>query len=116
MSFHHTITHIEIPAPDLAKAIQFYSTVFNWKIEIIQPGAYAFFIIGGGLDASLKPAEEKCGPQLVIDVEDIPATLDKIKQEGGIITLPKTEIPGGHGFFASFQDPNKNHLQVHSRS
>jgi uncharacterized protein len=117
----NTITHIEIPAPDLTKAIDFYSTVFDWEIQIIKPGSYAYFIVGktnsgGGLDASLKPAGERCGPQITIDVDDIGEALQKIKEKGGVITLPKTGIEGGHGFYACFQDTNKNHLQIHSTS
>jgi uncharacterized protein len=120
MKQNNTITHIEIPAPDLAKAISFYSTVFNWKIQVIAENSYAFFSIGdtntgGGLDASLKPAEEKCGTQIVVDVEDIEETLKVITQSGGAVTKPKTGIDGGHGFYACFRDPNENHLQIHSR-
>jgi len=115
----NTITHIEIPAPDLEKAIDFYSAVFNWEIQIIQPGAYAFFRIGqtssgGGLDTSLKPAQEKFGPQITVDVDNIEVTLKKILEKGGVVTLPKTEIEGGHGFYACFQDTNGNNLQLHS--
>lgn len=118
---NNTITHIEIPAPDLTKGIAFYSTIFNWKIEIIAENQYAFFMIGdtqtdGGLDASLAPAAEKQGPQIVIDVDDIEQTAIDIKKAGGVITKPKTEIEGGHGFYACFQDPNGNHLQIHSRT
>ncbi|MDQ3021513.1 MAG: VOC family protein [Bacteroidota bacterium] len=116
----HTITHIEIPAPDLAKAVSFYSKIFKWKIEIINENSYAYFIIGntntgGGLDSSLKPSEGKHGVQVVIDVDDIDQTLKKIEDEGGSVTMAKTEIAGGHGFYACFIDPNKNHLQIHSR-
>ncbi|HZI52159.1 MAG TPA: VOC family protein [Chitinophagaceae bacterium] len=115
----NTITHVEIPAPDLAKAIAFYSSVFDWQIQITEPGRYAYFIIeknksGGGFDTSLKPAEEKCGPQVVIDVDDIDDTLQTIREKGGIVTMPKTAIAGGHGFYACFRDINKNHLQIHS--
>jgi uncharacterized protein len=72
----HTITHVEIPAPDLQKAIDFYSNIFNWQILNRQGDAYAFFRIadtntGGALDASLKPAPEKTGHQIVIDVDDM---------------------------------------------
>lgn len=120
MKQNNTITHIEIPAPDLTKAIAFYTTVLNWKIELIAENSYAFFFIGdtntgGGLDASLQPAPEKCGPQIVIDVESIEQALDRIKAEGGSVTLEKTGIEGGHGFYAAFQDPNGNHLQLHCR-
>jgi uncharacterized protein len=116
----HTITHIEIPAPDLKKAITFYSTVFNWEIQIIQENAYAFFRVGdtntgGGLDASLKPAAEKTGHQVVINVEDIPAIIKRIEHQGGKIVMKKTEIPGGHGFYAVFRDVNGNLLQIHSK-
>jgi len=120
MNKNNTITHIEIPAPDLQKAISFYSKIFNWKIEIITENVYAYFIIGdtntgGGLDTSLTPSKEKSGAQIVIDVEDIDQTLINIQASGGKIIMPKTLIEGGHGFYASFQDPNGNYLQIHSR-
>ncbi len=115
----HTITHIEIPAPDLAKAMAFYAKIFLWEVQIITPDKYAFFRIletsGGGFDSSLKPATEGTGPQLTIDVEDIDQTLRQIQTEGGSIILPKTEIGEGHGFFAVFLDPNGNSMQLHSR-
>lgn len=119
MNKHHTITHIEIPAPNLQKAIDFYSVIFKWNIQIVKEGSYAFFIIGdtnsgGGFDASLKPAPEKCGVQIVIDVNDINETLQKIKEHGGSVTMQKTEIGSGHGFYACFMDPNGNYLQLHS--
>ncbi len=119
MKQDNTITHIEIPSPDLAKAVSFYSKVFNWKIEIVTENSYAFFRIGdtntgGGLDASLKPGEEKCGHQICVDVENIQQTLSEVKTAGGSVTIVKTEIGGGHGFYACFKDPNGNHLQIHA--
>ena len=115
----NTITHVEIPAPDLQNAIEFYTALFDWEVQIAEPGRYAYFIIeknksGGGFDSSLKPAKVNCGLQVVIDVDDIEDTLRKIREKGGIVTRPKTAIAGGHGFYACFQDINKNHLQIHS--
>lgn len=120
MNYLHTITHIEIPAPDLNKAIEFYSKVFGWGIEVVTVDHYAFFRIGntgsgGGFDASLMPASEKTGPQLTIDVEDIETSLKMIEENGGSIIMEKTEIPGGHGFYSIFTDPNHNYIQLHSR-
>ncbi len=119
MQNSHTITHIEIPAPDLAAAMIFYAAVFQWEI-IPQGDAYAFFRIGdtnsgGGLDPSLQPAPEKQGVQVVVDVADIDAALTAIVRAGGRIVFPKTAIDGGHGFYAGFCDPNNNHLQLHAR-
>jgi len=116
---NHTITHIEIPAPDLVTAAEFYSKVFRWEIIPVESG-YSFFMIpgidsGGGLDASLKPAQEKCGVQITIDVEDIEEKLKEIETSGGKVIMGKTEIAGGHGFYAVFCDPNGNYMQLHSR-
>ena len=115
----HTISHIEIPAPDFRKAIEFYTNVFRWGIELVTVDHYAFFKIGntgtgGAFDASLMPASEKTGMQIVIDVEDMEQILREIENQGGQIVMEKTEIPGGHGFYAVFKDPNGNYLQLHS--
>lgn len=120
MEHLHTITHIEIPAPNFTAAVEFYTEVFNWEVELVTVDLYAFFRIGktgagGGLDASLMPAPEKTGPQLVIDTYDITAMLLKIEKHGGEIIQDKTEISGGHGYYAVFKDPNGNYLQLHSR-
>lgn len=115
----HTITHIEIPARDFARAVAFYSKVFHWDIQVVEENSYAFFRIGntstgGALNAALSPALENTGLQVVIDVEDIEQKIQEIQEEGGLIIKPKTAIPG-HGYYASFMDPNNNHLQLHSR-
>jgi predicted enzyme related to lactoylglutathione lyase len=114
-----TITHVEIPAPDLSLASAFYAAVFDWKIEVVIENSYSFFMIGdtqtgGGLDASLKPADQGVGTQLVINVDEIDQYLHKIVSAGGAVTQTKTQIgDGGHGYFACFQDPNGNYLQIH---
>lgn len=119
--YYHTIRHIEIPAPDFTAAIEFYTNVFRWGIELVTVDHYAFFTIGdtqtgGAFDSSLMPAPEKTGPQLVIDVEDIEKTLREIEFNGGETIRPKTEIPGGHGFYAVFKDVNGNYMQLHCAS
>jgi predicted enzyme related to lactoylglutathione lyase len=53
----------------------------------------------------LKPAKEKCGLQMTIDVDGISVKLEEIEKAGGKIILGKTEIPGGHGVYACFHDP-----------
>ncbi len=119
MEHLHTISHIEIPAPDFTKAIAFYTKVFRWGIELVTVDHYAFFTIGntgsgGAFDSSLMPAPEKTGMQIVIDVDDIEQIMREIENQGGEIVMGKTEIPGGHGFYCVFKDPNNNYLQLHS--
>lgn len=116
----HNITHFEIPSPDLQKAISFYEIVFGWKSQAMSDGKYAVFTIGdtrfgGGFDTNTIPADKGVGPGLVINVDDIPFVIEKIKNAGGTITQEKTEIPG-YGFYARFQDPNGNHMQIYSKN
>jgi len=120
MQHTHTITHIEIPAPRFTEAIEFYSAVFGWEIELVTVDHYAYFRIGnsgsgGAIDSSLLPAAYKTGAQLTIDTDNIGNTLSLIKKHGGEVIEKRTEIPGGHGFYAIFTDPNGNYLQLYSR-
>lgn len=48
MASDNNITHIEIPAPDLGKSTEFYSALFNWKIQVVHENMYAFFMSGDG--------------------------------------------------------------------
>lgn len=120
MKHLYTISHIEIPAPDFNRTVEFYTKVFNWNIELVTIDHYAFFTIGdtnsgGSFDASLQPAPEKAGPQLVISCDSMEEAMMAIQKHGGTIIKEKTEIPGNHGFYCVFQDPNKNFIQLHSR-
>jgi len=114
----HTITHIEIPSPDMQKSIDFYSQVFGWETQVMPDGKYAMFKTGektgGGFDTTTKPAAQGVGPGLVINVEDIDGTLQKIKNAGGKVVQEKTVIEGGWGAYARFTDTNGNHMQIHS--
>ena len=105
--------HIEIPAPDMKKASDFYSKVFGWEVEIFPDNSYGFFkdgLIGGGFDPTEPP--QTSGINLVIEVDDIPAKLEEIVAAGGKVTKEKTEIGGGYGFYASFLDTNGNRLSI----
>lgn len=111
------ICHINIPAPDLAKAKAFYTKVFGWKCTPM-PGMdrYCFWEAGdcsGGFDARARPT--KSGVTLFLQVADIPATLKKIVAAGGKVLCEKTPIPGGYGSMAEFLDPNGNGMGLWSR-
>ena len=119
MENKHTITHIEIPALNTRKASEFYSKVFNWTIDDKFGEEYLMFRIGnsgtgGAFVSSLKPADKDQGPHLVINVEDITEKLKEIEEAGGNIILNKTEIPGGFGFYAAFNDLSGNYMQIYS--
>lgn len=113
-----SVCHLEIPAPDLEVATKFYTDVFGWRIHRDTDGMeYAFWDdggIGGGFDPKMTPQEN--GANLVITVEDICSMLDKIESHGGKTTKPRTEIGGGHGYFAEFLDPLGNRLGLWTKT
>ncbi len=110
----HSFCHIEIPAPELEKAVKFYTEVFGWEVQVMD--RYAFFkdgLVGGGFDPDMKVSEG--GPNLVIECDDIPTKMAEIVAAGGKQTTEKTAIGGEMGFYASFLDPNGNRLSIWSK-
>jgi len=116
---NNAITWFEIPTADLERATKFYETVLDVQLipygdankvfprgeegvsgclvyrEVSKPstdGTTVFLNADGKLDVSVKRAEEL----------------------GAKITVPRTEIPGGFGFFACLIDSEGNHVGLHS--
>jgi|SRR5918997_1212060 predicted enzyme related to lactoylglutathione lyase len=116
-----SVVHFEIPADDVARAKEFYGSIFGWQLQdmpemdytIVQttavdenqmptaPGA-----INGGL---MRRSGETPTPVITIDVESIDRSLEQVEAAGGKVVRPRTEIPG-MGAFAYFTDPEGNTL------
>jgi predicted enzyme related to lactoylglutathione lyase len=118
------VVHFEIPADDLARAKNFYGSVFGWELQTMpmnegeytsvkttdvdeqtqlptEPGA-----INGGM---FMRDERLTSPVITIDVDGIDDALKQIEAEGGSTVRPRTAIPG-MGAFAYFKDPEGNVL------
>ncbi len=113
------VVHFEIPADDLARAKEFYGSVFEWQLEEMEgmdytsvttvpvddqqmptePGA-----INGGL---INRSEELSVPVLTVDVDSIDETLKSVEAAGGSVVRSRTAIPG-MGAYAYLRDPEGN--------
>lgn len=109
-----TIVHFDVPAEDMERAKNFYSKLFNWKIERM-PGPMEYYgitttdekgqdSIGGGMG---KKGEENQSITNYIGVDSIDDTIPKVEQLGGKVIMPKTVIPG-YGFLAVCLDTENN--------
>ena len=110
-----SICHVEIPAPDMAKATAFYGDLFGWKMTPMGDSYTVFGHegLGGGLDKDAPVGDG--GAVLVIAVDDITAKLAEIDVAGGEELSPKHAIAGGeHGYCAYFRDPNGNKVGLWS--
>ena len=125
-----SIVHFEIPADDIERARNFYSTLFGWKIEKIEVRkdgeTMDYWMIsttssserkGGGshqekksasIDGGLMKRHDPQQPNLnYIGVSSIDEYSKNVKELGGKVVMPKTEITG-YGFFAVCIDTENN--------
>lgn len=103
--------HIELQTSDLAKAKEFYSKLFDWKLEDMPaPGCGEPYIMinvgegtGGGMFASTDP---KVPPHWLayVGVEDIAASTRKARELGATILQDVMEI-GDYGRLSVIKDP-----------
>jgi predicted enzyme related to lactoylglutathione lyase len=134
------ITWFEIPAFDFEKSVDFYSRVFNIRIEVKSLGSIPYGIMndkGKGLTGAVMKVKEKIqpnlGPVLFFKVIDMAETLRKIKLYGGEIlkekAIIKNESPDGTmvipqstfidssvGYYALFRDTEGNKMALYSNS
>ena len=116
-----SVVHFEIPADDVARAKEFYRSVFDWQVQDMPDMDYTIVrttdvdenqmpttpgAINGGL---MRRSQDTPGPVLTVDVESIDQALKQVQASGGRVVRERTEIPG-MGAYAYFTDPEGNTL------
>ena len=116
------ISIFEIPATDISRAVDFYQTVLDIKIEKIdlpdmQMGILPYegqMVTGVIIKAEgYKPSAE--GVTIYLNGGDnLQVILDKVEKSVGKIVIPKTQHADGSGYFATFIDSEGNKIGLHS--
>ena len=114
------VVHFEIPFDDGDRARGFYKEIFDWQVQTMpEMGGYTLVMSGpsgdqgptepGYINGGMLSRDHGAtsGPVIVVDVDSIDATLDKIAGLGGSTVAPKTAV-GDMGFAAYFKDPEGN--------
>jgi len=114
---HHKINYVEFAATSVARAKQFYSSVFGWSFVDYGPDYASFNAATAGIDGGFRTAkpEETSGgsaPLVVLYSGELEATQAAILAAGGSIVVPTFEFPGGRRFH--FSDGVGNVLAVWS--
>ena len=110
---HEKINYVEFPASNLEATKSFFSTAFGWSFTDYGPAYTAFENEGvdGGFYTSEKQARTETGSALVVFFsEDLEATLQRVKEAGGVIIEPIFSFPGGRRFH--FTEPSGNEFAV----
>lgn len=116
------VTYFEIPVSSLNRAIEFYSSVFDFQFErsIVDGIEMAFFPYydgKSGITGALAKGESYVpglqGVRIYFSSENIEETLHKVVLAGGKILYPLTSV-GEWGSVAEFEDSEGNCIALHS--
>ena len=93
------VVHFEISAKDPDGLTGFYEDVFGWRVQKwAGPEDYWLASTGEegtpGIDgAFMRPADGTPKVVVTVEVEDIDATMEKVKAGGGTVAMEKMPVP-----------------------
>ena len=94
------LSYVGIPDTYSAMSLEFFAVVFGWKLAVFGP-TYAATTQGGagdnvdlGIQADLSGAT--MAPLAVVHVDDLDATLARVRAAGGTATRAAFNFPGGN--------------------
>jgi predicted enzyme related to lactoylglutathione lyase len=111
------VAFIAIAVSDPERARKFYQETLELKpATTAMGGAWVEYELGGttigvGCHPAWQPSRD--GTTVAFEVDDIDATINKLKERGVTFDMDKTETPVC--WMAQFRDPDGNKLLVHKR-
>jgi predicted enzyme related to lactoylglutathione lyase len=115
------INWFEIPCEDLERATNFYETLLGAKMHrVVADTPMAFFSsdskgIGGTLVKRSFQRPGRGGTMVYLNCDgELDDVIKRIPQAGGLVLMPKTEVPGGFGHFVCLRDSEGNQIGLHS--
>lgn len=106
-----SFTMVEFPSSSAVRSATFLSEVFGWFGIAYRPD-YQDVPVGGGITLGFQSdaAEAPAGPLVVIKVDDLDATRERILAAGGAVVVEPFDFPGGRRMH--FREPGGNELAV----
>jgi predicted enzyme related to lactoylglutathione lyase len=99
--------HVELMTTDVAKAKEFYGSLFDWQLEDLPEMDYTLIKVGEGTGGGMMKTVQPDAPSswlAYVLVDDAVAATDKARTLGATICKEVTEIPG-IGWFSVITDP-----------
>jgi uncharacterized protein len=113
----------EIPVRDMERAQRFYEAVLAQPMRREQMGPHTLAVfsydeagVGGCLmSGSDVAAPSESGSLVYLNAEPaLDVVLARVAAAGGAVTLPRTALPPGMGFFAHVRDSEGNRVGLHA--
>ncbi len=105
------VMHFEIVGKDGKKLEQFYSSLFDWKIDSNNDLHYGMVDNGGqGINGGVAASQDgQAWAGFYVGVDNLQNVLSKAESLGGKTIMPPMDIPGGPSI-AMFTDPEGNKI------
>lgn len=127
MSKMNPVVHFEMPAEDKKRMAEFYTSAFGWQTQQLGPEMGEYIVVSTAeSDANGRPktpgtinggfyqkTDDTAShhPSIVIAVDDVKESIEKVKKAGGKILGEPMEIPGV-GLYVSFIDTEGNRASI----
>jgi uncharacterized protein len=96
------VVHVEIPAQDSSKSKEFYGSLFGWQLQTFEDQDYHMVQFDDQTGAAISGGDSSSNPVVYFDVDDIDASIAKVKDLGGQAE-EKQPVPG-MGWFVACKD------------
>ena len=119
------VVHFEMPYVDKKRMIDFYAKTFGWESQMLGEDMENYVLVttsergddgfpkrSGSINGGFyqKPEDVIAQyPSIVIAVDNIEESIEKIKKEGGIVLGEPQDIPG-YGLYISLLDTEGNRV------
>ncbi len=119
MSAKNDFCFVDLATEDLGKAKKVYGSLFAWTFEEMnmgEQGPYVSIKAGGGPGAGMYVKPTPGAPTAwtpYVQVDNLEATVEKVKELGGGVVIPPTQIPHDMGAFSIIRDPSGGVIGVY---
>jgi len=120
------VVHFEMPAEDRKRMADFYTQVFGWQTQMLGPEMGEYVLVAttesdedgpkkrGAINGGFYPKKEDWPaqfPSVVIAVDDIKESMNRVADAGGRVLGEPMEITG-IGQYVSFFDTEGNRVSM----
>ncbi len=121
---HNAVSWFEIPVADFDRAKQFYSTIYDFDMPVMDMGAVKMGILlhhrdNGGIGGAIMCGEmyvpSRQGTRVYLNAgNDLNTVLNRVEAAGGKVVLPKSFLGDTMGHMAVIEDTEGNYVSLHS--
>src|SRR4051812_30853029 len=122
----NAIGWFEIPVTDFERAKKFYSAIYDYEMpeQMMGPNRMGFLLfnmndggIGGAIVKGSGYVPSETGVKIYLNAgADLSTVLNRVEAAGGKVTVSKTEVAPGMGYFGAFIDTEGNPVCLTSKS